>query len=113
MPKITSISQFSKFFARKWLGEDPEAYGRLASELESELEQHFPDMVGHGVLTREAFEKLMKKRKVHEELGITSGQVRAIRYQLKNNMPIKASTMEELLRTAGYEKVQEQKWRKE
>lgn len=107
MPKITSIKQFAEYFSVKWQGNKD-----MASELQEELEERIEDIIGGGLTTLDAFEKLISQRNIHEELGVSSHIIRNYRYSLKNNKPVNQDKIEELLRKAGYEIVQERKWRK-
>lgn len=112
MPKITSIAQFSKYFAKLWLGNDPDTYEYLAEKLDQELNQHIEDIIGDGQTTIEIFKKIISKRNAHEELGVTSALVRRYRYKLKNELPVSEESIADILSNAGYTIVQERKWKK-
>lgn len=48
-----------------------------------------------------AFEKLIAERNVYKKLGISSGDARTMRYNIKNKIPISTGRKIELLKKAG------------
>ncbi len=111
MPKITSIPQFASHFAKTWYGSDPSTYQHLADTLQESLEEHYEEIVGEGLTTRQAFSKVINQRAVHNKLGITSEKVRYYRWILKQGKRVKQSIVESILHTAGYSLTQERKWK--
>ena len=60
----------------------------------------------------EAFEKVVNTPGIHKDLEENAQFVRNYRFKVKNNLPISAELIEKTLKKAGYQIVQEQKWRK-
>jgi hypothetical protein len=61
--------------------------------------------------TKQAFIQMIQERGIHNKLGISSGQVRFYRNEIKSGK-VSLDKMEDLLQKAGWTKIPEQ-WKKE